>query len=105
VKRILDDLKKTGGALSAIETRWVQQQLKMPPMNISAPWGAALRSWLIGSRVSRLWDWRWSQLCRAGSLPAEGEQQAHLDAFIARFRDIDDLITSLLGQIAANAVF
>jgi len=28
VKRILDDLEKTGGALSAIETRWVQQQLQ-----------------------------------------------------------------------------
>ena len=43
-------------------------------------------------------------LCRAGSLRAEGEQQAHLDAFIVLFRDIDDLITSLVEQIAATDV-
>jgi hypothetical protein len=74
-------------------------------MTISAPWRAALRSWLIGSRVSRLRDGRWPQLCRAGSLRAEGEQQAHLDAFIVVFRDIDDLITSSVEQITATDVF
>ena len=77
----------------------------MPPMTISVPWRAILRSWLIGSRGSRLRDGRWPQLCRVGSLlPAEGEQQAHLDAFIVLFRDIDDLITSLVEQIAATDV-
>jgi hypothetical protein len=94
VKRILVEIEKTGGTLSAIETRWVQQQIKMPLMTIGTPWRAALRSWLIGSRVSRLQDGRWPQLCRAGSLRAEGEQQTHLDAFIVLLRGIHDLITS-----------
>src|SRR5262249_115082 len=55
--------------------------------------------------IENLTDGRWPQLCRAGSLRAEGEQQVHLDAFIVLFRDIDDLITSLLEQIAATDVF
>jgi methylmalonyl-CoA mutase N-terminal domain/subunit len=29
VKRILDEIEKAGGTLSAIETRWVQQQLQI----------------------------------------------------------------------------
>ena len=59
----------------------------------------------MGSRVSSLREGRWPQLCRPGSLHAEEEQQAHLDAFIVLFRDIDDLITSLVEQIAATDVF
>jgi hypothetical protein len=38
-------------------------------------------------------------------LRTEGEQQVHLDAFIVLFRDIDDLITSLVEQIAATDMF
>jgi hypothetical protein len=49
--------------------------------------------------------WVMPQLCRAGSLRTEGEQQAHLDAFIVPFCDIDDLIPSLVEQIAAPDVF
>ena len=45
------------------------------------------------------------QLCRAGFLRTEGEQQTHLDAFIVLFRDIDDLITSLVEQTAATDMF
>ena len=78
----------------------------MAPITISAPWRAALRSWLIGSRVSRLRDGRClNSVEQAPSLRTDGEQQAHLDAFIVLFRDIDDLITSLVEQIAATGWF
>ena len=77
----------------------------MPPMPISAPWRAALRSWLIGSRVSRLRDKRCLNSVGLGSLRTEGEQQTHLDAFIVLFRDIDDLITSLVEQTATTDMF
>jgi hypothetical protein len=105
VIRILDEIEKTGGTLSAIETRWVQQQIQ----NAAYDHQRAMES---GTQVvvDRLEGksppgWEMPQLCRAGSLRTEGEQQAHLDAFIVLFRDIDDLITSLVEQIAATDVF
>lgn len=58
--------------------------------------------WLEGKSPP---GWEMPQLCRAGSLRTEGEQQAHLDAFIVLFHDIDDLITSLVEQIAATDAF
>jgi hypothetical protein len=105
VKRILDEVEKTGGTPGAIETRWVQQQIHDAAYDHQRAVESGTQVVVVGSRVSRLRDGRWPQLCRAGSFRTEGEQQAHLDAFIVLFRDIDDLITSLVEQIAAADVF
>lgn len=105
MKRILDEIEKTGGTLSAIETRWVQQQIQNAAYNHQRAVESGTQVVVDRLEGKCLRDERSPQLCRAGSLRAEGEQQAHLDAFIVLFRDIDDLITTLVEQIAASDVF